>query len=93
MERKETAEQRAARCSKQPFRRIILIGPPGAGKGTHAPRMSDEYCLCHMATGDMLREAVAKGTDLGKKAKAVMEKGELVSDELIVDMIKSALNR
>jgi adenylate kinase len=84
---------RRQRCSELPERRVIFIGPPGAGKGTQAPKMAEEFCLCHLATGDMLRDAVAKGTDLGKKAKAVMEKGELVSDELIIDMIKSTLNR
>ncbi len=93
MSQQETTEQKLARCATQPFRRIIFVGPPGAGKGTHAPRMSHDYCLCHLATGDMLREAVAKGTELGKQAKAVMERGELVSDELIIGMIKDSLNR
>lgn len=51
------------------------VGPPGAGKGTQAPALRDEFCLCHLATGDMLREAVSKGTEIGKKAKAVMARG------------------
>lgn len=84
---------RRQKCSELSERRVILIGPPGAGKGTHAPKMSDEYCLCHLATGDMLREAVSKGTELGKQAKAVMERGELVSDDLIIGMIKESLKR
>ena len=84
---------RRQRCSELPERRVIFIGPPGAGKGTHAPKMSEEYCLCHLATGDMLREAVAKGTELGKQAKAVMDRGELVSDELIIGLIQQSLNR
>ncbi|CAM9603845.1 unnamed protein product [Ectocarpus sp. 13 AM-2016] len=53
-------------------------GPPGAGKGTQAPPVKDNYCLCHLATGDMLRAAVAAKTDLGLKAKSIMEAGELV---------------
>lgn len=84
---------RRQRCSELPERRIIFIGPPGAGKGTHAPKMSDDYCLCHLATGDMLRDAVAKGTPLGKAAKATMDKGELVSDDLIIGLIKESLGR
>lgn len=54
-------------------------GPPGAGKGTQAPPVKDDYCLCHLATGDMLRAAVAAKTDLGLKAKSIMDAGELVS--------------
>ena len=84
---------RRQRCSELPERRVIFIGPPGAGKGTHAPKMSEEYCLCHLATGDMLREAVAKGTELGKQAKAIMDRGELVSDELMIGLIQQTLNR
>lgn len=57
----------------------LIPGPPGAGKGTQAPKVQHEYCLCHLATGDMLRAAVAAKTDLGLKAKSLMDKGELVS--------------
>ena len=67
---------------------MILIGPPGAGKGTQAPAIKEKYDLCHLATGDMLRDAVAKGTENGKKAKAVMESGGLVSDEIVIGLIK-----
>lgn len=84
---------RRQRCSELPERRVIFIGPPGAGKGTHAPKMVDEYCLCHLATGDMLREAVDKGTPLGLEAKGVMKEGKLVSDELIINLIQENLNR
>lgn len=91
--RQETEAERTARCSVEPIRRIIFVGPPGAGKGTHAPKLVDQYCLCHLATGDMLREAVAKGTELGKQAKAVMDRGDLVSDDLIINMIKENLGR
>ncbi|KAJ5156500.1 adenylate kinase [Penicillium capsulatum] len=72
--------------------RIILMGPPGAGKGTQAPNIKDKYCVCHLATGDMLRSQVAKKTDLGKEAKKIMDQGGLVSDEIMVNMIKSELD-
>lgn len=82
---------RRAKCATQPRKDIILVGPPGAGKGTQAPKIKDELCLCHLATGDLLRNAVAKGTDIGKKAKSIMEKGELVPDQMVVDLIEGAL--
>ncbi|KAJ5090392.1 adenylate kinase [Penicillium argentinense] len=72
--------------------RIILMGPPGAGKGTQAPNIKEKYCVCHLATGDMLRSQVAKKTDLGKEAKKIMDQGGLVSDEIMVNMIKSELD-
>ncbi|KAJ5216776.1 adenylate kinase cytosolic [Penicillium chermesinum] len=71
--------------------RIILMGPPGAGKGTQAPNIKEKYCVCHLATGDMLRSQVAKKTDLGKEAKKIMDQGGLVSDEIMINMIKSEL--
>ncbi|KAL1503702.1 hypothetical protein AB1Y20_012175 [Prymnesium parvum] len=67
---------------------IILVGPPGSGKGTQAPVIKEKYNLCHLATGDLLRAAVAAGTDMGKKAKAVMEAGGLVSDDIVIGIIK-----
>ncbi|KAE8145581.1 adenylate kinase [Aspergillus avenaceus] len=72
--------------------RIILMGPPGAGKGTQAPALKEKYCVCHLATGDMLRSQVAKKTELGKEAKKIMDQGGLVSDEIMVNMIKSELD-
>ncbi|KAJ5765535.1 hypothetical protein N7520_005094 [Penicillium odoratum] len=71
--------------------RIILMGPPGAGKGTQAPNLKEKYCACHLATGDMLRSQVAKKTELGKEAKKIMDQGGLVSDEIMIGMIKSEL--
>ncbi|KAK4964428.1 adenylate kinase [Elasticomyces elasticus] len=71
--------------------RMIIMGPPGAGKGTQAPRIKDKYRVCHLATGDMLREQVSKKTELGRQAKKIMDQGGLVSDEIMVNMIKHEL--
>ncbi|CAM0949942.1 unnamed protein product [Alopecurus aequalis] len=84
---------RRAKCSSKPDKRIILVGPPGSGKGTQSPLIKDEYCLCHLATGDMLRAAVAAKTPLGIKAKEAMNKGELVSDDLVVGIIDEAMKK
>ncbi|KAL1742612.1 adenylate kinase-domain-containing protein [Schizophyllum fasciatum] len=71
--------------------RTILVGPPGAGKGTQAPRIRDEFCVCHLATGDMLREQVAAKTALGVEAKKIMDSGGLLPDDIVVNMIKDQL--
>ncbi|CAE6394345.1 unnamed protein product [Rhizoctonia solani] len=71
--------------------RMILIGPPGAGKGTQAPAIRDKFCVCHLATGDMLRDQVTKKTPLGVEAKKIMDAGGLVSDDIMVGMIKDQL--
>lgn len=67
--------------------RLVFLGPPGAGKGTQAAHISDRYGIAHLSTGDMLREAVAAGTDVGKQAKAIMDAGNLVPDDLMVSLI------
>lgn len=72
---------------------IVLMGPPGAGKGTQAERIAKDFNLLHISTGDILRGAVKEGTPLGKKAKDYMERGALVPDELIVDIMKERLAR
>ncbi|WP_417517629.1 adenylate kinase [Minwuia sp.] len=66
---------------------LILFGPPGAGKGTQAQFIMDRYNVVQLSTGDMLRAAVAAGTELGRKAKSVMDAGELVADDLIIGII------
>ncbi len=72
---------------------LIVIGPPGAGKGTQAKILEQEYGLKQLSTGDMLRAEISSGTDLGKKAKAVMDAGNLVSDEIVVDMIAGRIEQ
>ncbi len=69
----------------------MFIGPPGSGKGTQAPGAARENCLCHLATGDMLRAAVKAGTEMGKKAKSIMDAGQLVGDDVVVGIISEAI--
>ena len=72
---------------------LILFGPPGAGKGTQAQRLVDKHNLKQLSTGDMLREAITEGSELGKKASSIMDRGELVSDDIILSMIKDQLRK
>ena len=75
------------------WRRIALLGPPGAGKGTQAKLLAEKTGLIHLSTGDILREEVARSTALGQAAKGWMDKGDLVPDDLIVDMIRERVAR
>jgi adenylate kinase len=72
---------------------MILMGAPGAGKGTQAKKLAEKYGLLHIATGDLLREAVAKQTLLGNQAKGYMESGKLVPDQIVIDLIKERLDK
>src|SRR3989304_2316675 len=71
--------------------RLIIFGPPGAGKGTQAVKISQEYKVLHISTGDILRASVKDGTELGKLAKTYMDKGELVPDNVIIGIIKERI--
>ena len=71
--------------------RLILIGPPGVGKGTQAKLLAEEFGIPHVSTGDLLRAAVAAGTTLGKKAKVIMDAGQLVPDEIMIGIMREVL--
>ena len=73
--------------------KLVLIGAPAAGKGTQAARLVKHYGIANISTGDMLREEVAQGTELGKKAKTIMDAGGLVSDELIIAIVKDKIQK
>ncbi len=71
--------------------RMVLLGPPGAGKGTQAKKLAEHYGIPHISTGDILRDAVRKGTDLGKKAREYMDAGALVPDEIVIGIVRERL--
>ncbi len=73
--------------------RLILLGPPGAGKGTQARYICERFVIPQISTGDMLRSAVAAGTELGRQAKAVMDSGALVSDDIIIGLVKQRITQ
>ena len=72
--------------------RLVLLGPPGAGKGTQATRIVDRFCIPQLSTGDMLREAVASGTTSGLRVKHIMDRGELVPDDVVVSVVASRID-
>ena len=72
--------------------RIVLLGGPGSGKGTQSVRLAEKFNLTHLSTGDMLRAEIAAGTELGKKMSAIMAKGELVPDEVVIEMIAARID-
>lgn len=72
---------------------VVLLGPPGSGKGTLAERLAGKLGLQHLSTGDLLRDEVVRGTELGRAAKAYMDRGELVPDQLILDMVAGRLSK
>ncbi|EPY01561.1 adenylate kinase [Magnetospirillum fulvum] len=72
---------------------LVLLGPPGGGKGTQAKRLQETHGLVQLSTGDMLRAAVASGSDVGRRAKAVMDAGQLVSDEIVIAIIDERLDQ
>jgi adenylate kinase len=74
-------------------RAVIFLGPPGAGKGTQARQIAESYGVRHLSTGDMLREHVSRGTPLGLRAKPIMERGELVPDDLVLSMVEERISR
>lgn len=87
-----TAEvNRRFRCSFKPNRRVILVGPAGSGKGTQAPKLSEENCWCHLSTGDLLRDEIKRESELGLKVKEVIAGGGLVSDDLVINIIKNKI--
>ncbi|RVO25991.1 adenylate kinase, partial [Sinorhizobium meliloti] len=72
--------------------RLIFLGPPGAGKGTQAKLLTERYGIPQLSTGDMLRTAVAQATEVGKRAKAVMDAGQLVSDEIVNEIVSDRID-
>jgi len=74
-------------------RAVIFLGPPGAGKGTQARQIAESYSVPHLSTGDMFREHVSRGTPLGLRAKPIMERGELVPDDLVLSMVEERISR
>jgi adenylate kinase len=73
--------------------RLLFLGPPGAGKGTQAQRLAEHHQLLHLSTGDLLRAEVSSGSELGRQAEAVMARGELVSDELVLAIVRHRLEQ
>ncbi len=88
-----TADRGAVGVLQGLGRAVILLGPPGAGKGTQAQRIAQRYHLPHLSTGDMFRENILRETDLGRKAKPLLEHGELVPDEIVLGMVEARIDQ
>ena len=88
-----TADRGAVGVLQGLGRAVILLGPPGAGKGTQAQRIAQRYHLPHLSTGDMFRENILRETDLGRKAKPLLERGELVPDEIVLGMVEARIDQ
>ena len=88
-----TADRGSISAAQGLGRAVILLGPPGAGKGTQAQRIAQRYRLPHLSTGDMFRDNIQRDTDLGRKAKPLMERGELVPDEVVLGMVADRINQ
>ena len=73
--------------------RAVLLGPPGSGKGTQSPRLKEQYSVCHLATGDLLRAEIGSGSDLGKEIKTVIEDGKLVSHPSVIIQVQGYAER
>ena len=71
---------------------IVLFGPPGSGKGTQSQNLIHKYDLVHLSTGDILRSEITRGTTLGMQAKSIMDRGDLVSDDIVIGMIEAKLD-
>ena len=88
-----TADRGVVAISQGLGRAVILLGPPGAGKGTQAQRIAQRYHLPHLSTGDMFRDNIKRETDLGRKAKPLLERGELVPDEIVLGMVEERIDQ
>eukprot|EP00916_Digyalum_oweni_P021382 GHVL01035506.1.p1 GENE.GHVL01035506.1~~GHVL01035506.1.p1 ORF type:complete len:252 (-),score=44.74 GHVL01035506.1:646-1401(-) len=84
--------KRRYNCLQKPEKRIVLMGGPGSGKGSHALELKRDYCLCHISTGDLLRKNASQKTELGINAEKDMSSGQLVSDDLVIEMIKKEIS-
>lgn len=84
--------ERRKACETKPKKNIILLGPPGSGKGTQSYNIVQDYCYCQLSTGDLLRDNVARKTPAGIKAKEAMDKGQLVADEVVNEILTNAIN-
>jgi adenylate kinase len=88
-----TADQNAVETSNGLGRAVILLGPPGAGKGTQAQRVAQNYNLPHLSTGDMFRDHIARDTEIGRRAKELMARGELVPDQIVLEMVEERIDQ